>query len=218
MVLSDDGISVHKDVTLEEMDAFIFGEGADTLGSIGMSLHPDKSKLCDPTHTTYVGQLMGNEIHHHDMTFFLKRNFQAQHYASFGNPAGALDSFLQTERPPSDEFAEIIDKYILTSDQIRFGGKPPNALYDIARLVDIIASAGIGNPMIDDYIAYVQKTWPGFEKRGVKYLTELLDPSWRQGTTLYAGGTLDSGINREPVVEALLDLEGKTKFWDERVF
>jgi len=218
MVLSDDGISVHKDVTIEEMDKFIFGEAADTLSAVGMSLHPDKTKLCDPVPRTYVGQLMGNSIEHHDMTFFLKRNFQVQSYASFGNPAGALDSFLQTERPASDEFQEILDKYIVTPDQIRFGGKAPKALYDLGRLVDIIASAGIGNPLIDDYIAYVQTTWPGFEKRGVKYLTELLDVSWRTDNTRYAGGTLDSGINREPVVEALLDLEGGTTFWDERVF
>lgn len=217
-VLSDDGISVHKDIGLDEMEKFIFGEAHDTFKSVGMVLHPDKTKLCDPIPRTYVGQLMGEEINHHDMTFFLKRNFQVQHYASFGNPAGALDSFLQTERPASDEFQEVIDKYIVASDQIRFGGQTPKALYDIARVVDIIASAGVGNPLIDDYIAYVQRTWPGFEKRGVKYLTELLDPAWRNGTTRYAGGTLDSGINRLPVVEALLDLEGKTTFWDERVF
>lgn len=217
-VLSDDGISVHRDMTAEEAQRFVDGDMADTFIKVGMLLHPDKTKVCDPVPRHVVGQLMGNEIEHCDMTFFLKRNFQPQASASYGNPAGVLDSLLQSERPASDEFQETVDKYIVAKDQIRLGGKIPKGLYDIARCVDILASSGLGNPLIDDQINYVQKAWPGFKKRGVRYLTELLDPSWRKGTTTYAGGTLDSGIHREPVVEALLDLEGGTTFWDEVVF
>lgn len=217
-VLSDDGISVHRDITFDEMQTFVDGDMADTFKAVGMLLHPDKTKICDPIERHYVGQFRGEEIYHHDMTFFLKRNFQHQASASFGNPAGVLDSLLQSERPASDEFQETVDKYIVAKDQIRLGGKIPKGLYDIARCVDILASSGLGNPLIDDQIRYVQNAWPGFAKRGVRYLTELLDPSWREGETTYAGGTLDSGIHRTPVVEALLDLEGGTTFWDEVAF
>jgi len=217
-VLSDDGISIHKGVSLEEMDKFIFGDGAATFESVGMELHPDKTKLCDPTNRVYVGQLMGNEVYHNEMTFFLKRNFQHVAATSFGNPAGVLDSLLQSERPVSDEFRETVDKYIVAEAEIKLGGKSRSTIYDIARCVDVIASSGIGNPLIDDYIAYVQESWPGFKRRGVRHLTDILDESWRKGTTTYAGGTLDSGIHRTPVVEALLDLEGGTKFWDEVAF
>jgi hypothetical protein len=217
-VLSDDGISVHKDISLEEMDKFIFGDAADTVASVGMLFHPDKTKLCDPTDRKYVGQWMGEEVYQGDNTFFLKRSFGHKASHSFGNPAGVLDSLLQSERPASDEFSEMVDKYLISKDEIRLGGRIPKAVYDIVRCVDIIASAGIANPLVDDYIRYVRTTWPGFEKRGVKYLTELLDENYLQGAVSWAGGTLDSGIHRAPVVEALLDLEGGTTFWDERAF
>jgi hypothetical protein len=217
-VLSDDGISVHKGVSLEEMDTFIFGDAKATFNSVGMDLHPDKTKLCDPVPRTYVGQYLGDEVYAHDMTFFLKKNFQSTAAHTYGNPAGVLDSLLQTERPASDEFSELVDKYLISKDEIRLGGRIPTALYDIVRCVDVLASSGTANPLIDDYITYVRSTWPGFEKRGVKYLTELLDSSYTQGEVSWAGGTLDSGIYRTPVVEALLDLEGGTVFWDDRVF
>lgn len=222
-VLSDDGIQFYNDVTPAEMAKHHENMQVD-LEQWGMSLHPDKTKICDPTNEFYVGQLDGNEVHMHDQTYFLKRNLQRDRNASHGSPSTMLASIYETERSPSEKalLQMNVQAALIGTDQLTLGGTanggPPRAVYDIARITDIITSGGRGNPLVEDYIHLVQSSWPGFAKRGVNYLDRKLDNSWRKGSTMYAGGTLDSGLSREWAVEALLNLDDDYKVWDEIVF
>jgi len=218
-VLSDDGIRIFNDVTPAELESLLHNEMADDLSLLGMTMHPDKTVVSDPSDEVYVGQLDGNEMFMIDMPYFLKRNFQPQKELSHGNPLGVTRSFLQTERGATDAAIESsVDPYIRGFDDLTLGGGPPRRLYDIARVVDVLASGGRGNPLVEDHIFYVQKTWPGFEKSGIDYLTNKIDAAWRKTETSYAGGTLDSGLAREWAVEALLDDSDGYKVWDEIAF
>lgn len=218
-ILSDDGIQVYNDMESKELDTLLNTDCADMLSDYGMLLHPEKTVTADPGPEYYVGQLMGEKIYEHDMPFFVKQKFQRQRAAAHGNPIGVNRSLLQVERTPSDSTLGIIVRQnMVAGDQLRLGGSGPTRLYDMARIVDVLASSGISNPLIEDQIRFVQNAWPDFEKDGYDYLTNKLSREWRDGNTTFAGGTLDSGIRRKVVVEALLTLEDKDKFWDELVF
>lgn len=217
-VLSDDGIQIYNDMTPTELDDLIKGPCSDSLKEFGMLLHPDKSVVTDPTNRVHLGQFMGEEFYDYDIPFFLKQHFSPVAKHAYGNPIGVTRSILQVERAPTDAaFASVINKHLVGFDQLELGGTAPKAIYDLARIVDILASSGLANPLIEDQLHYVRSTWPGFERRGVDYLTQKLSPEWREGTTFYAGGTLDSGLSRGAVVEALLEPE-ENIFWDERNF
>jgi len=218
-VLSDDGIHIHNNMEPHELEDLLMGPCSEDLKSLGMEMHPDKTMVSDPNDRTYMGQFEGTSIEMIDMPFFLKRNFQPQAQVSHGNPIGLYKSLLQTERDATDAaiFASV-EPFLKGYDNLTLGGGPPKRLYDVARVVDVISSGGRGNPLVDDYIAYVQTTWPGFSDSGVNYLTEKIDAKWRKTTTAYAGGTLDSGLARDWAVEALISEPGEYKLWDEVVF
>lgn len=217
-VLSDDGIRIIRGMTMDEADKMMFEILSESIKLFGFELHPEKTVVADPTQEHTVGYRtdLEREVVQGDSTFFLKQFPNRDLGGAHGNPVGIINSLLQTERKPSDEFRDTVDPHLLGYD-IGLGGKVPSQIYDLARLVDIIASAGIGNPLIDDMITYVQTTWPGFATRGIKILEERLDDSWRQGNTRYAGGTLDSGIARKLVVDELLDLE-RSPIWEQTAF
>jgi hypothetical protein len=216
-VLSDDGIQIFDDISPDEMAGYHVTMGED-LALIGMELHPDKTKIADPTVEIYIGQLNGEEMYMHDSTYFLKRNLQRDKLLSHGNSCGV--NFYDTERAPTDKAIQeaSLREHILGYEDIMLGGKPPRAIYDLARTVDVLAACGPGNPLVEDHINLIQNAWPGFQKRGRRILVDQLDDSWRDGTYSYAGGTLDSGLSRRWAVEALLNDSDGYKVWDELVF
>jgi len=217
-VLSDDGFQIVKGMTLSEATNLVFGDMAEDAKNFGFDFHEKKTIVVDPSEEHVVGYRtdLEREVEMGDSAFFLKQFGNRDLGAAHGNNQGILNSILQVERDPSDEFRESVDPHLLGFD-VGLGGRVPKAIYDLARIVDIIASGGIGNPLIDSAINYVQNTWPGFATRGVEILEEKLDKEWRSGTTRYAGGTLDSGIARLRVVEELLDLE-RDPIWQQKAF
>ena len=218
-VLSDDGIQIYNDMEQSELQKLLMGDCADMLSTLGMQLHPEKTVTADPGPTYYVGQLQGEIIEEHDMPFFVKQKFQRQRAAAYGNPIGVNRSLIDVERTPSDStLGMVVRQNMVAADQLTLGGGGPTRLYDMARIVDVLASSGISNPLIEDQIRFVQNAWPDFEKDGYDYLTNKLSREWRDGNTTFAGGTLDSGIRRKVVVEALLTLEETDKFWDDLAF
>jgi len=218
-VLSDDGIQIYDDFSPEEM-AKLHLLMADDLKVIGMELHPDKTKIADPTIEVYIGQLNGEQMYMHDSTFFLKRNLQRDSMLSHGNSGGVYKAILETERNPTDKAISeaALRQHLIGIEEMTLGGGPPRAIYDLARIVDVIASCGQGNPLVEHQLRFVQNGWSGFSKRGRRILADQLDDSWRGGSTTYAGGTLDSGLGRRWAVEALLDDSDGYKVWDELVF
>jgi hypothetical protein len=217
-VLSDDGFRIIRGMTLTEAENLCFGDMAEDAKNFGFTFHEKKTIVVDPTdeHTVGYRTDLERDVVMGDSAFFLKQFGNRDLGAAQGNSQGMLQSMLEVERNASDEFRESVDPHLLGFD-VGLGGRVPTAIYDLARLVDIIASGGIGNPLIDSAINYVQTTWPGFATRGVKILEEKLDKEWRSGTTRYAGGTLDSGIARKRVVEELLDLE-REPIWQQKAF
>jgi hypothetical protein len=218
-VLSDDGIQVYNDMEQSELKRLLDDDCGPMLERLGMLLHPEKTVTCDPQPEYRVGVLMGEEIMGHDMPFFVKQKFQRNAAAAHGNPIGVNRSMIQVERTPTDTaLAGAADKHLAGVQQLTLGGKAPTRVYDLARLVDVLASSGIANPLIEHQIRFVQEGWPGFEENGLDILENKLSAEWREGTTHYAGGTLDSGISRKVIVEALLSTDTKDKFWDELDF
>lgn len=218
-VLSDDGIQIYNDVSPTEMAKIHVLMGED-LEKLGMQLHPDKTKIADPTNELYVGQINGESAYMIESTYFLKRNLQRDVAICSGNPAGVVPALLQTERSPTDKALQeaAVRSHIIGLEDMTLGNGPPRAIYDLARTVDVLASCGPGNLMVEDHINFIQNTWPGFNKRGRSILLDNLDDSWQAGTTSYAGGTLDSGLSRQWAVEALLDDSDGYKIWDEVVY
>jgi hypothetical protein len=220
-VLSDDGIQVYNDHTKEELETLQNEHCGPMLKELGMLLHPEKSMASDPTNEIYMGQLLGEELYDHDMPFFLKQKFLRQRNASHGNPLGVTRSILQVERKPSDTaIGAEVKRHLIGTDNLLLGGaaEPTARIIDLARIVDLLASSSLANPLIEDQLRFVQKAWPGFEKGGVDILENKLSMEWRDGTTSHAGGTLDSGISRKSVVEGLLGDPDVDKFWDDLAF
>jgi hypothetical protein len=219
-VLSDDGIRVLQGMTLDEAEKFVLEDMAEEIQQFGFSLHPEKTKVCDP-HANVVSMGyrtdLDREVFAGDSTFFLKQMPCADAGGHYGNPFGAFNSLFQVERPASDEYREDVLPNLVGYDQT-LGGRVPTINYEVARIVDVLASVGFGSPLYDDMINFVPNALPGWEKRGVSILEDKLSQAWRDGNIRYAGGTIDAGISRRKVVEDLLNWEDREPLWIEQPF
>jgi len=123
---------------------------------------------------------------------------------SFGNTIGVGNSLIQAERTISNEMKDRLLPNFIVEPDLYLGDNEKPLIEDVSRMVDIIASCGEGNPLYDHHLDFVRNAWPDWTKRGVRILEHKLTEEWRMGSTYYAGGTLESGIHRQSVVEDLL--------------
>jgi len=206
-VLSDDAIRALRGVTLEEMDRLIKTDMAEDVKQFGLEFHPKKTIVCDPNanqvslgyHTRLEREVMVG-----DSLFYLKQMAAADTAGSFGNTIGVGNSLIQAERTISNEMKDRLLPNFIVEPDLYLGDNEKPLIEDVSRMVDIIASCGEGNPLYDHHLDFVRNAWPDWTKRGVRILEHKLTEEWRMGSTYYAGGTLESGIHRQSVVEDLL--------------